>query len=87
MYITVKTSIRKVKNHGSWPGGDEFIPANTAYLHLNNGTIGQGARGRNIPKKDAIKLLKALIEDLEKSPSTDIISYNEANFPSDDIPF
>jgi glutamate 5-kinase len=52
---------------------NEFIPTNERtikrgekVLVFSNGTIGKGARSLNYSKKEAVKILKALIRELDE---------------------
>jgi len=69
MYLYIKVSKRKVKNHlksyGGMPGEADhlvYIEAGTPYLHISNGTIGAGCRGYNLDLRDIPSLLERSIE-------------------------
>jgi len=86
MHYIIKQSTRKVKNHSFHHDGiydHEFIPANTFYLRVTNGTIGPGARYINIDIVNLNKELKHLENKIKDKPDNQ--SYDD--FTADDIPF
>jgi hypothetical protein len=94
MYLSVVTAKRATKCHDSWfdennepyPQTYRAIKAGEKYLKISNGTIGQGARQRNINAKDAIEYLEALLKSLkgERLPEGHNHYYQAHD---DDIPF
>lgn len=74
MYFYIDTAKRKRINH--YAKSQDFIQQDNEFyktilsgekcLVLTNGTIGKGNRTYNYSKQDAIKILKELIEELEK---------------------
>jgi hypothetical protein len=65
MHLTVKTARRKTINHdGTSFLKTDYINRGEKYLQISNGTIGAGARARNIDKASAIELLTQLIDQL-----------------------
>lgn len=78
MYLTVKIALRKTKNHDD----DNYPVINKGekFLQISNGTLGAGARARNISKTSAIKMLEEALEELRyEDPYDDDILSIEAN--------
>ena len=86
MYITIKTSKRRVKYHDQhWNGHETYIPSNTPYVQIHNGGIGSNAIYKNYP----LGYIEKLIKDAKKDffNATIVIEKEYSHFAADDIPF
>ena len=91
MYITVKTSKRRVKIHkDTWGDQQKYIKAGTPYIQIHNGGIGRNSHYANYPL-DYVNnmIIKARTANL--NADYEIIEENKQPkceaFCADDIPF
>lgn len=91
MYIFLKTAKKKTKNHADYSSfmvdGPKTIVKGEVYLAISNGTIGRGARQKNIGNKQAIKMLENFLKKLKENNLEESKSETRYEFNPNDVPF
>ena len=92
MYFYLKTAKKQTINHYDFSGPLDApkplksIKQGEVFLQISNGTIGRGARAKNIGNKQAIEMLEKMLKEL-KANQIEEFTANDSGFSIDNVPF
>jgi hypothetical protein len=78
MYFFIKTAKKATTNHHDFSGDfsakcPKSIKKGDVYFAISNGTIGHGARQRNMGREQAIEILESYLRQLKANKEDEII--------------